>query len=121
MAGWHPHPWRPGALAAVVEVHGAVATSASYQRGPHLIDPRTGQPARCAASATVTGPALSMADALATALAVGGDAALAAVAALPGTRRTSSARTAARATTPGLALASAAGVPCCQEGPADPE
>ncbi len=115
------HPWRPGALAAVVEVHGAVATSASYQRGPHLIDPRTGQPARCAASATVTGPALSMADALATALAVGGDAALAAVAALPGYEAYLIRPDGSEATTPGLALASAAGVPCCQEGPADPE
>ena len=78
------HPWRPHALAAVVEVSGAVATSGSYQRGPHLINPRTGQAASGTASATVTGPALGMADALATALAAGGDAALPAVAALPG-------------------------------------
>ena len=78
------HPWRPGALAAVVEIDGAVATSGSYERGPHLIDPRTGEPATRAASATVTGPRLALADALATAVAVGGDDALAAVAALPG-------------------------------------
>ena len=51
---------------------------------PHLVDPHTGRPACRAASATVTGPRLAMADALATALAVGGDAALAAVAGLPG-------------------------------------
>ena len=78
------HPWRPDALATVLEVHGAVATSGSYERGAHLVDPHTGRPACRAASATVTGPGLAMADALATALAVGGDAALAAVARLPG-------------------------------------
>ena len=78
------HPWRPDALAAVLEVHGAVATSATYERGAHLIDPRTGQPGGRAASATVTGPSLAMADALATALAVGADEALAAVGGLPG-------------------------------------
>lgn len=78
------HPWRPDALAAVLEVHGAVATSGSYERGAHLVDPHTGRPACRAASATVTGPRLAMADALATALAVGGDAALATIAGLPG-------------------------------------
>ena len=50
----------------------------------HLVDPLTGRPGCRAASATVTGPSLALADALATALAVGGDAALAAVAGLPG-------------------------------------
>jgi len=78
------HPWRPSALAAVLEVRGAVATSGSYERGAHLVDPRTGRPGCRAASATVTGPRLAMADALATALAVGGDAVLAAVDGLPG-------------------------------------
>jgi thiamine biosynthesis lipoprotein len=78
------HPWRADALAAVLEVRGAVATSGSYERGAHLVDPHTGQPGCRAASATVTGPSLAMADALATALAVGGDAALAAIEGLPG-------------------------------------
>jgi thiamine biosynthesis lipoprotein len=78
------HPWRPSALAAVLEVRGAVATSGSYERGAHLVDPRTGRPGCRGASATVTGPRLAMADALATALAVGGDAVLAAVDGLPG-------------------------------------
>jgi thiamine biosynthesis lipoprotein len=78
------HPWRTGALACVVEVDAAVATSGSYERGPHLIDPRTGDPASRAASATVTGPRLTLADALATGLAVGGDEALAVVAGLAG-------------------------------------
>jgi thiamine biosynthesis lipoprotein len=78
------HPWRLNALAAVLEVHGAVATSGSYERGAHLVDPHTGRPACRAASATVTGPRLAMADALATGLAVGGDEALATIARLPG-------------------------------------
>ena len=78
------HPWRPAALAAVLEVRGAVATSGTYERGAHLVDPHTGRPACRAASATVTGPSLAMADALATALAVGGDAALRAVGELAG-------------------------------------
>jgi len=76
------HPWRAAALAAIVEVRAAVATSGTYERGAHLIDPRTGLPGRRAVSATVTGPSLALADALATALAVGGDAALEAIAAL---------------------------------------
>jgi thiamine biosynthesis lipoprotein len=78
------HPWRRDALAGVVEVDAAIATSASYERGAHLIDPATGRPASGIASATVTGPSLALADALATALAVGGGEALAAVAALDG-------------------------------------
>ena len=78
------HPWRPDALAGIVETSAAVATSGCYERGPHLIDPGTGQPASRAASATVTGPSLALADALATAVAVGGDEALPAVSKLPG-------------------------------------
>ncbi len=79
------HPWRPEGLACVLEVaSGAVATSGTYQRGPHLVDPRTGRPAVAAASATVTGPSLALADALATALAVGGATVLDRIAALPG-------------------------------------
>ena len=60
-------------LAAVAEINGAIATSGTYERGEHLIDPRTGRPAARAASATVTGPDLGLADALATALAVAGE------------------------------------------------
>lgn len=61
-----------------------MATSGTYERGPHLFDPATGRPGNRAVSATVTGPSLALADALATAVAVGGDGALAAVAALDG-------------------------------------
>jgi thiamine biosynthesis lipoprotein len=78
------HPWRPDALACVVETDAAVATSGCYERGAHLIDPWTGQPAARAASATVTGPSLTLADALATGVAVGGDEALPAVPRLAG-------------------------------------
>jgi len=78
------HPWRPDRLACVVEVDAAVATSGTYERGRHLFDPRTASPGVRAASATVTGPRLSVADALATALAVGGDDALEAIGELRG-------------------------------------
>jgi len=58
-------------LACVVESPGAVATSGTYERGSHLINPFTGIAAPTA-SATVTGPELATADALATALAIAG-------------------------------------------------
>ena len=78
------HPWRPGALAGILEITAAIATSGSYERGAHLIDPFTAQAASRAASATVTGPGLAVADALATARAAGGDEVLPLVAALSG-------------------------------------
>jgi FAD:protein FMN transferase len=78
------HPWRADALAGIIEVEAAVATSGSYERGPHLIDPATGLASGRAASATVAGPSLAMADALATAVAVGGDEALAVVGGVEG-------------------------------------
>jgi thiamine biosynthesis lipoprotein len=62
------HPWERGKLAAVVRlVEGAVATSGCYERGDHVVDPRTGLPAHGLASVTVVGPDLTMADAYATA------------------------------------------------------
>jgi FAD:protein FMN transferase len=77
-------PAAPRRLAEIVELTGAVATSGSYERGPHLIDPHSGQPAVRAASATVTGPDLGLADALATGLAVAGPDGLAFVEAIAG-------------------------------------
>jgi FAD:protein FMN transferase len=60
-------------LACVVEINGAIATSGTYERGAHLIDPHS-RTARCrVGSASVTGPDLGLADALATALAVAGE------------------------------------------------
>lgn len=67
------HPWRPDALACVLATRCPLATSGTYERGAHLVDPRSGSAAARAASATVTGPSLALADAFATALAVGGD------------------------------------------------
>jgi thiamine biosynthesis lipoprotein len=60
-------------LACVVEINGAIATSGTYERGAHLIDPHTGVPLCRVGSASVTGPDLGLADALATALAVAGE------------------------------------------------
>jgi thiamine biosynthesis lipoprotein len=70
-------PRSPLRLAEVVELSGAIATSGTYERGEHLIDPHSGRPAARAASASVTGPDFGLADALATALAVAGEPGLA--------------------------------------------
>ncbi len=64
-------PSDPSRLACIVESPGAIATSGTYERGSHLVNPFTGA-AMSSASATVTGPDLGLADALATALAVAG-------------------------------------------------
>jgi len=78
------NPAAPRRLAEIVELTGAIATSGSYERGPHLIDPHSGLPAARAASASVTGPDLGLADALATGLAVAGPDGLAIVEAIAG-------------------------------------
>jgi thiamine biosynthesis lipoprotein len=64
------HPDEARALATVITGSGrlAVATSASYERGAHIIDPRTGEPSTELASATVVGPDLTIADGYATAV-----------------------------------------------------
>jgi FAD:protein FMN transferase len=51
---------------------GAVATSGSYYRGAHMVDPRSGGPTTALLSATVLGHDLAFADALATGLYVSG-------------------------------------------------
>jgi thiamine biosynthesis lipoprotein len=62
------HPWLRDKVAEVVAVaNGAVATSGRTERGDHVIDPRTRRPATGLVSATVIGPDLGIADALATA------------------------------------------------------
>jgi thiamine biosynthesis lipoprotein len=71
-------------LAVIVELTGSIATSGSYERGPHLIDPHSRTPTARVASASVTGPDLGLADALATALAVAGPDGLAFVEAVAG-------------------------------------
>ncbi|GLZ32847.1 FAD:protein FMN transferase [Lentzea sp. NBRC 105346] len=69
-------PWRVGVrhpedadkLCVVLAVRdGSVATSAFYERGEHIIDGRTGEPARGLLSLTVYAPDLTTADATATA------------------------------------------------------
>jgi FAD:protein FMN transferase len=67
------HPWERDRVAAVLSVvDAAVATSGRYERGDHIIDPRTGRPAVDLVAATVVGPDLGIADAFATALMVRG-------------------------------------------------
>jgi thiamine biosynthesis lipoprotein len=75
-------PFDRSNLACIVEHTGAVATSGTYERGNHLINPVNRRPTTQVASATVTGVDLGLADALATALAVGGNEVLALIAAL---------------------------------------
>jgi thiamine biosynthesis lipoprotein len=70
-------PFAPRQLACVVELIGAIATSGTYERSHHLVDPWTGRPVARAASASVSGPDLGLADALATAVAVCGSEGLA--------------------------------------------
>jgi len=85
-------PWRvgvtdPGArdrFICHVDVTDAIATSGSAERGLHILDPAAGGPARSLLSATVTGPGLTMVDALATALFAAGEDGLAMVGSLPG-------------------------------------
>jgi thiamine biosynthesis lipoprotein len=62
------HPHDRGAIAMAIDVTDlAVATSGTYERGEHLIDPRTGAPPAGVVSVTVVGPDLGSADAYATA------------------------------------------------------
>jgi FAD:protein FMN transferase len=77
-------PFSPRRLAEVIYLTGAIATSGTYERGNHLIDPHTGRPTARAASVSVTGPDLGLADALATAVAVAGAPGLDMVEALDG-------------------------------------
>ena len=66
-------PRRPGQVIATLEVrNGAVATSGSAERGSHIIDPRTGEPARGVVSASVVDDSLARADLWATAAVVAG-------------------------------------------------
>lgn len=67
-------PFDRSRLACVVSLDAgaAIATSGTYERGAHLVDPRSGRPAATVASASVCGPDLGLADALATAVAVSG-------------------------------------------------
>jgi thiamine biosynthesis lipoprotein len=62
------HPWQPMSLAFILSVgDAAIATSGTYERGPHVINPFTGLPAGELRSVTVVGGDLGVADAYATA------------------------------------------------------
>ncbi|WP_369180342.1 FAD:protein FMN transferase [Streptomyces mutabilis] len=62
------HPEDAGRLCTVLEVaDGAVATSARYERGDHIVDGRTGRPATGLLAVTVVAPTLTEADTVATA------------------------------------------------------
>ncbi|HVV37233.1 MAG TPA: FAD:protein FMN transferase [Acidimicrobiales bacterium] len=70
------HPYQRDRVACTVAVtDGGVATSGRYERGDHIVDPRTGTSATALVAATVVADSLSFADAVATALvALGADA-----------------------------------------------
>ncbi len=88
----HDRPWVIGirdpldaaSCVCAVASPGAVATSGSYERGLHVLDPRTGVGADDVQSVTVTGPDLALADALATGVMAGGVDAVSLVEAIPG-------------------------------------
>jgi thiamine biosynthesis lipoprotein len=62
------HPLIGDRLAGTVAVtDGAVATSGTYERGEHIVDPRSGTAPSGVLSVTVVGPDLARADAYATA------------------------------------------------------
>jgi FAD:protein FMN transferase len=71
------HPWQAHQLCWVLAgTDLAVATSGTYERGYHVLDPHTGQPARALRSVTVVGTDLALTDAYATAALAMGDAGL---------------------------------------------
>ena len=62
------HPRDRLSVAAVLAVRdAAVATSGTYARGAHIVDPHTGTPPEGILSVTVLGPDIALADAYATA------------------------------------------------------
>jgi thiamine biosynthesis lipoprotein len=79
------HPWERDKICWLLAgTDLAVATSGTYERGNHVIDPRTGHPATDLRSVTVVGRDLGVADAYATAAVAMGQAGLAWLAGLAG-------------------------------------
>jgi thiamine biosynthesis lipoprotein len=79
------HPELPLETAAILEVRDlAVATSGLYERGDHIVDPRTGLVPRGLRSMTVVGPTLALADGYATAAFAMGEEGIAWVGRQPG-------------------------------------
>jgi thiamine biosynthesis lipoprotein len=77
------HPDDRSRCLCVVSPASSVATSGTYERGAHVRDPFTARAATGTVSATVVGPDLALADALATGLVAAGEKAMAQVARLP--------------------------------------
>ncbi len=86
-------PWRVGVrhpverdkvVRVVVASDLAVATSGTYEKGAHIVDPHTGRPATALVSLTVVGPDIVAADVYATAAFAMGLAGLAFVEGRPG-------------------------------------
>lgn len=77
---WHVpvrHPWHDdGIFLMIAGTDLAVATSGTYERGYHVVDPHTGRPTELMRSVTVVGPDLAQADAYATAAVAMGEAGL---------------------------------------------
>ncbi len=62
------HPRNEGEMIVRLRVQNqSICTSGDYERGEHILDPRTGTPAEAVASATVVASGAMLADALATA------------------------------------------------------
>jgi thiamine biosynthesis lipoprotein len=79
------HPRVADAVAAVIAVRRlAVATSGAYERGAHIVDPRSGRAPAGVLSTTVVGPDLGSADAYSTAAFAMGREGVAWLARLPG-------------------------------------
>jgi thiamine biosynthesis lipoprotein len=77
-------PENPLEIAHTVWLDHALATSGSYLRGNHLYNPKARHWGTKVASASVTGPDLAVADALATALVCGGESVLELITAIDG-------------------------------------
>ena len=74
---WHigiADPHQAGEILAIMDVvDGAVATSGTAERGAHIVDPRSGEPAIGVRSATVVADSLAEADVWSTVAIVAGD------------------------------------------------
>jgi FAD:protein FMN transferase len=79
------HPEQADRVAAVLAIRDvAVATSGTYERGEHIVDPCSGSPPSGLLSMTVVGPSLTFADAYSTAAFVMGERGAAWVAGIEG-------------------------------------
>jgi thiamine biosynthesis lipoprotein len=84
---WHipvTHPWQTdGAFLMIAGTDLGIATSGTYRRGFHVLQPFTGVAASALRSVTIVGPDLAVADAYATATVAMGEAGLEWLATLP--------------------------------------